>query len=318
MTNSAELKHDDTPRHCRMCGAVDTLTDIGMLPDLEFFAGVKISQKLAGGTLQHCQSCFSMQRYPIYRQMDYTSLYINGSAEAWAGKTNRNDNRIIGEYIDRNPAIQSVLDIGCNVGELLSSLPPRLKKFGVEPSVGAKAIATDKGIEIIADTPDDIPASARFDCIVAVDVIEHIAAPNDFLEQLREHLNVGGMLILSTGNPQFKPWYKFFKTGFWYSSFPEHLSFPSQNHYRHWATSKGMTLEEPIVFSYSQGRPLRFMVIFLLQYSFLLSRRLHGLIVKLVFGHLLNVPSAAARPFFLPCSGLFKDHHICIIRNKNS
>lgn len=310
----AEEHLDSRQPVCRMCGSSDQLQSLGQLPDLQFFAGTKTDTVLKGGSLQRCLACESMQRYPVYSEATYTQLYVGGASDTWAGKSNRNDNKMIADFIAENPTIHSVLDVGCNVGELLSYLPHSIEKFGIEPSVAAKAIAAGKGIQIIGDTPADLSNNMMFDCIVAVDVIEHIVEPNSFMQKLCMHLKPGGVLILSTGNPQYSPWYKRFKTRFWYSSFPEHLSFPSGLHYHKWAKSNGMTLEQQMPFYYSSGRPLRMLVIFLLQYSFVISRGLHRVILWLVFGVLLKVKNAAERPFFLPCSGLFKDHHMCILR----
>lgn len=40
----------------------------------------------------------------------------------------------------------------------------------------------------------------KFDCVSAFEVIEHLEDPNDFLNQISEYLNTGGLLVLSCPN----------------------------------------------------------------------------------------------------------------------
>jgi SAM-dependent methyltransferase len=98
----------------------------------------------------------------------------------------------------------SLLDIGCNVGELLSDcrqLYPTMRLTGIE----INRVALDKARQNLPDAhlcmagADNLPfADASFDCVTCIEVLEHIPAElrKQSLGEMRRVLRSGGRLIL--------------------------------------------------------------------------------------------------------------------------
>ena len=89
-----------------------------------------------------------------------------------------------------------LLDIGCGLGWLLSTLSDDWLKYGVEISKFASKHATKFGN--IHNGTLDTYNETGFDVIVMNHVIEHLADPIATLLKIREILKVGGILIIAT------------------------------------------------------------------------------------------------------------------------
>lgn len=101
-----------------------------------------------------------------------------------------------------------VLDIGCG-GGLLSEPLARMgaSVVGVDPAPGnvevARQHAQDSGLSIVyrTDTAEQLAAAGdRFDVVVALEVVEHVADVNAFLRAITALVAPGGVLVLSTLN----------------------------------------------------------------------------------------------------------------------
>jgi SAM-dependent methyltransferase len=298
---------------CRLCGVKGQLSDLGALPNSFYFAGAKTTEVLLGGRLQSCGHCGSSQRSEIYSEDFYNELYRSGKADAWSDQTGRKDNDKITNFIAGHSQIETVLDVGCGVGDLLNALPAHITKFGIEPSQEAKISAQTRNIKVLGDTIASLKDPHQFDCITAVDVIEHIVEPNAFIKNLYQHLRPSGVLIISTGDPEATAWRNFLKASFWYSSFPEHLSFPSQKHYAALALQLGADKVDFENFRYFDGRLIKKLAQAFLQFSYALSPALHRMLLKFLFRMIMGLRGGFERDFFLPCAGLFHDHHICFL-----
>ena len=73
-----------------------------------------------------------------------------------------------------------------------------------------------------------------------IDVIEHVTNPGELLDQALPHLTPGGTLIISTGDAGNVLWRRVFRSRFWYSSFPEHITFPSLRYFHIWHEGKDL------------------------------------------------------------------------------
>ena len=106
--------------------------------------------------------------------------------------------RIIEIASDLKPT--SLLDLGCGRGFLLNQLAARgltgLTGMDVYDDVVAERFTYSRG-DITRQLPFD---DARFDCVVAGEVIEHVPNPDELLREVRRVLVPGGTLILSTPN----------------------------------------------------------------------------------------------------------------------
>jgi SAM-dependent methyltransferase len=302
----------DTPSVCRLCGAA-RIARLGVIPDSDYFAGKVLPHALDGGSLWRCTSCQSMFRHPVLTPAAYLNLYADGVAEAWSVGHGRRDLEIVRRLIAQHSVSGRVLDVGCGSGGFLASLPASVKKYGVEPSVAAARAATGLGVAILGQTPQDLPAQAQFDVITIIDVIEHVVDPAQTLDQLLPHLAPGGCLIVGTGDPTNTSWHRVFRSRFWYSCFPEHISFPSPQYFRLWQQSRG--LQPPTVVR-TRYRPLpmwRIALFFATQVMYALSPACIDWLGRRA-QQLQRMPHPRRRLFSPGSLGVFTDHQVVMIQ----
>jgi 2-polyprenyl-3-methyl-5-hydroxy-6-metoxy-1,4-benzoquinol methylase len=119
----------------------------------------------------------------------------------------------------------SVLDVGCFRGDLLTYLGDGFERFGVEPSASARDEARSRGITLLGNTIDSLrDEQRRFGAITMIDVIEHLSSPVDSLSLLSHLLLPGGKLIIFTGDTEALSW-RIANLHYWYSALPEHVAF---------------------------------------------------------------------------------------------
>nr|WP_294167745.1 bifunctional 2-polyprenyl-6-hydroxyphenol methylase/3-demethylubiquinol 3-O-methyltransferase UbiG [uncultured Sphingomonas sp.] len=97
------------------------------------------------------------------------------------------------------------LDVGCGAGllcEPLARLGAEVTGVDAAPQLIAAAVAHAEGqglaIDYRACGVEEI--AGEFDLVTAMEVIEHVASPEQFLRDLAGRLAPGGLLILSTPN----------------------------------------------------------------------------------------------------------------------
>lgn len=293
---------------CRLCGSALT-RKLGTLPDSDFFAGQVLDTCLKGGGLWSCGDCASMFRHPVLRSDQYLSLYRTGAPDQWSGDKRREDLRIIRSIV-AGARVRCVLDVGCGSGDFLATLADEFSRCGIEPSPAA-AVAARRGIEIVAVELSQCPPERRFDAVTIIDVIEHVAEPAAFLTQAYQHVASEGLLIVSTGNPDTGVWRRWFKSRFWYASFPEHLSFPAAGFFQHWCRQAGAEMVERHETRYQRMHPLRRVLGVVIQSVF----ALHPGAFNLLGRSLGAIRGNSRRRMFSPgIPGTFVDHHIVVIR----
>ena len=100
---------------------------------------------------------------------------------------------------------KAAMDVGCGAGLLTESLA-RLgaKVTGIDAAPEVIAVARDHatamGLAIDYRAADVLDVTGQFDLITCMEVIEHVAEPQAFLNALARRLAPGGLLILSTPN----------------------------------------------------------------------------------------------------------------------
>lgn len=298
------MKKKDLSPNCRFCKSA-YCRSIGNIADSDMFAGAILSNSLKGGRLWLCQNCHSMFRYPILSEIDYLALYSSVDADIWESNKLRKDQELVLSTIQSTVKSGKVLDIGCFAGQLLNGLPEQYEKYGVEPSVKAAEVAANKGINVLGPTIDNISLGMKYDCIVSVDVLEHIINPVDFLSKTLQMLNPQGVLILSTGNPSSFAWRNIFKSRFWYVTNAEHVSFLSQKFLVEKVREFGAEVQSVHNFKYADYGLKKTLVKLFGQVLFAISPRLYALRRGAVDGS--QYPSIYSL-------GVFKDHHIVTIR----
>lgn len=104
----------------------------------------------------------------------------------------------------RLPAGAAVLDVGCGEGALLWGM----RRLGLEVhgcDLSPPAVELARGLvgtdRVHVGTLNEVPYKpATFDCVVALEVIEHLPNPRPFLDSVTALLKPGGMLLLTTPN----------------------------------------------------------------------------------------------------------------------
>ena len=118
-----------------------------------------------------------------------------------------------------------LLEIGCGYGFFLDESKPYFeRREGTEFARVAASRASDCADEIYLGGIDALPRDARYDCIVALQVIEHVYDPLSFVKNLRAHLSTGGALLLSTPNMGSR-WRKTLGSRWPSFKVPEHVAF---------------------------------------------------------------------------------------------
>jgi SAM-dependent methyltransferase len=100
---------------------------------------------------------------------------------------------------------RTILDVGCGDGTFLSALSNDWCKRGVEPSVSGARLARQRNLDVQCGTLDTSANPYEVDLISALDVIEHVVDPNQFVKSLKRNLRKGGAVLLLTGDADAYP-----------------------------------------------------------------------------------------------------------------
>jgi len=126
---------------------------------------------------------------------------------------------------DRGMTGGSLLEVGCGYGYLLDEATPYFThRVGTDFSEIAVEKAAVYADQIFHGGVDVLPEDAQFDCIISVEVIEHIYDPKAFVEGLYRHLKPGGYLILATPDMG-SAWRKVMQHRWPSFKLPEHVTY---------------------------------------------------------------------------------------------
>jgi SAM-dependent methyltransferase len=73
--------------------------------------------------------------------------------------------------------------------------------LGVDIDPEGVAVLNGQGYSVIVADVETMDLGRRFDTIIAGEIIEHLENPGLFLRNMRKHLKVDGVIIISTPNP---------------------------------------------------------------------------------------------------------------------
>ena len=93
----------------------------------------------------------------------------------------------------------ALLEIGCGFGYLLEEAKPYFdKRVGTEFSGEGVRQSSEKADEVYEGGVEAVPDGLMFDCIIALQVIEHVYDPLDFVKKLIAHANPDASIVLGT------------------------------------------------------------------------------------------------------------------------
>jgi 2-polyprenyl-3-methyl-5-hydroxy-6-metoxy-1,4-benzoquinol methylase len=94
---------------------------------------------------------------------------------------------------------KSVVEVGCGDGYLIGSLPASMRRMGVDLSEQAIRFARAFHPDVDFQAVDAASISARFDAVLAIEVMEHVPefGISGFVRTLAELVGPGGVLVVS-------------------------------------------------------------------------------------------------------------------------
>ena len=305
---------------CPDCGA-GALRERGRIPDASEFAGQPLDAALPGGILFECRACALAFRWPVAEPAFYDALYARAKAGEWASVARRIDHEHIAAALQRHCSGGDVLDIGCGAGALLARLPSAYRRHGVEIGAAARRAAARAQVELVGHSFHALnQIEQRFDAVLAADVIEHHPRPGDFMAEALALLKPGGLLIVSTGNPDAALW-RLCGGNFWYCQFAEHISFVSPRWLAGWserssqrssarALAGAAQVVEVRTFAYAELPPGRWLKLAGLLLFYLVSPARYGRALARRRGWAGTLPYHATPPG----TGLTRDHFVAVLR----
>jgi SAM-dependent methyltransferase len=78
-------------------------------------------------------------------------------------------------------------------------------KQGLEPSASGATLARQRNLDVAHATLDTAPKQYEADVVSALDVIEHVIDPHQFVESFKRHLRPRGVVLLLTGDADSYP-----------------------------------------------------------------------------------------------------------------
>jgi len=141
-----------------------------------------------------------------------------------------------------------ILDIGCGVGEFLKKAKQhQFKVTGVEPNTKAKEIAIENKLDVFSEVHEI--GETKFNLISLWHVLEHLHDPNEFLGQLKKHLESDGKIFIAV--PNFRSYDARYYKEFW-------AAYDVPRHLYHFSKESIKTLAEQNGYKIKRSYPLKF------------------------------------------------------------
>jgi SAM-dependent methyltransferase len=184
--------------------------------------------------ITECNTCGLLFKSPVPTAQEFADYYNEVDFRKWQPSNDPSAevcfpiDRIVRNQLNAMQDGAAILDYGCSTGRLLAPMTKRFACYGFDINPVAAQLAADAGIHIL--TSADIGSkSPELDCVVLVDVFEHLLKPVETLKELANHLKPGGKLIIATGNGD-APICRLDPAQFWYFRIIEHVCMLDRKH----------------------------------------------------------------------------------------
>lgn len=243
---------------CPICAAQSIDAGPCVHPSPPKVAGVEIKLGPLAARMRRCPTCALRFKHPFIPDARLLECYRASSEDNWEHEPDPVKRRFdtIAQLIRAHAPANRVLDIGCSNGALLKHLGDTYNRSGLEPSADAARVAAERGIAILGATFADLSPEARFDAILAIDVLEHLTDPDAFIRSVAHHLNPAGVFIALTGDHDAWGW-SLQGNAYWYATLPEHQVFYSKRTIQHLARTHALELIAYRRTSHARHKPAR-------------------------------------------------------------
>ena len=153
--------------------------------------------------------------------------------------------RLVRRFAPAQPVTGRLLELGSGLGHLLGLLGDRFTCVGVDIAYYAaqQTRRNAPGAMALVASADELGAfaSASFDAIVALHLVEHLVQPAEALRHMHRMLVPGGLLLFATPNPGYalRPLKRPDETPDAISKDPTHINVQPPGTWRTWAQSAG-------------------------------------------------------------------------------
>ena len=139
----------------------------------------------------------------VYQQSSYyeggSCGYADTSYTDQEGALRATFKRLLSNLCTRGLTGGDLLEVGCGYGYLLDEARAHFdRRVGTDFSGEAAATARATGAEVFVGGIEKVPCGSRFDCVLAIQVIEHVYEPLSFVERLASYTKPGGHIVLAT------------------------------------------------------------------------------------------------------------------------
>lgn len=155
-----------------------------------------------------CQNCDLLFVYPVYDAHEiYDESYFNGGSHGFGFSNYETDKLASSKYLTKllrwaidvhNQPKPQLLDVGAANGFFLTICAEEgVQAQGIEISREAVKWAEKLGRNVTCSTIEDFKTSHKYDIISALDVLEHISRPIQFIRTVRDLLAEGGIFLVN-------------------------------------------------------------------------------------------------------------------------
>jgi 2-polyprenyl-3-methyl-5-hydroxy-6-metoxy-1,4-benzoquinol methylase len=244
------------PDACPICHGKQ-VTEWSASKDVEYFTSEEVYN------YYHCANCITIFIHPvpveqlslIYPPNYYSFLPIK---KTLAGSVKEMlDKRLFRKLLRQLPGNElNVLDVGGGTGWLLNlirSVDSRVKKTQVvDMDTAAQAKAQQDGHDYFLGKIEDFGTDTKFDLVLMLNLIEHVANPREVLLKAQSMLKPGGLILIKTPNIESRDARKYQRTYWGGLHCPRHWVLFSGNSFRHMLQGTELDVH---TLQYTQGAP---------------------------------------------------------------
>lgn len=126
----------------------------------------------------------------------YKQMYDNETTQWWYAVRRRLVHQLIQRYNEKKGGL-AILDVGCGGGKLSEELQRYGTVLSIDPSPEAVRFSKSRGLKNVEQySIENYPPGKQFDCIIALDILEHCQDDRVVIQKLHTLLKPDGLLII--------------------------------------------------------------------------------------------------------------------------